>query len=315
MANENSLYVDGATGPVANTHVTAVGTGINLHLIGGSDLRIQLEPKSILSHSLTNNWHVVTETGTPTHFVTNISQPNLLGSDVYSFSSHVGTTGYIDFAIETNGEAINRDTLNVTLKITDSLNNTRKTILSESQFVLDGYSTPVNSPAIEVPFTYITNTSNVIMNLVSKYKLYKHKETKKFTPRFHFAFGPYSNLEVVGNEITMETDYYTLEKADGSKLADSYLSHIKLSDSTRPLANRSFSGGHISSRLNITGADLYGFTAVVQKKANSTWSDIGSHLNFDPAYNNFTVFDLASNHGTITVSADISTLQKSYFFK
>jgi hypothetical protein len=308
MANENSLYIAGDTEPVADTTVTAIGTGINLALIGGSDLRIKLEPKSILSHSLTNTWHVVTEAGTPSHFVTNISKPNLLGSDVYNFSSDIGATGYIDFTIETNGDSINRDTLHLSLKITDSLNADRETILSESQFILDGYSTPVNSTPVEVTSFSYNTSSTVIMNLLSKYKLYKHKETKKFTPRFHFAFGPYSNLEVVGNEITMQTEYYTLEKSDSSKLADSYLSYIQLPDLTRPLAHRSFTYGNTSSRLTITGADLYGFTAVVQKKVNTTWSDIESALNFDPAYNNFTIFDLGTGNGIVTVSADISTL-------
>ena len=333
MAQEQSFYAAGSTTPVDHTNATVVGTNIDYTTLANpsdstkTDLRIQLTAKTGLSaSSFDNNWSAGLSNNT-TVLQTDLAIPGIFGNSISDIMTDVstvaGNTGTIPISFEllTNGTADNKDSLDYSIGVSWSYGAHSGTlVIPESDITLTGVNpSPVTTDlTLGTHYTLPNNLSTVVSNLLGNYKLVRNIESRNTTPSFMLNVGPYNNVKITGQEIIIGTVYHTLVHKDtGDKLSDSYLKNITFTGTYltalqglgygQSKASRQLIGDGKFSTLTLAVSDLYGFKAVVQKKADSIWVDASPSYDFDGAYNNFTTFTLDNEAGTVTGSIDITT--------
>ena len=330
MAQEDSLYADGASDPVQYTSATVIGTNINYNALSNTpsnltDLRLVLTTKTGLTSSttFTNQWSSSLSTGSVLQ--TDLDYPGIFGSSISSIMTDVSTvTGNtntipITFDILTNGTSDNRDSLDLSIGYSWSYGTySGSGIIFESDISLtNSVPAPVTTTLVLGSDFAINSVNASVQNLLSNYNLVRNVETYTTTPSFLFAVGGYKNVKITGKQIVIRTVYHSLvHKTTGTKLSDSYLKNIDLTgtylSSLQTLgygqskASRQIIGVGITSTMTLSISDLYGFKSVIQKKDNSDWTDVSPSYDFDGAHNSFTTFTLYNNAGTITGSIDIT---------
>jgi len=334
LSNEDSLYVDGATGPLPYTNATVIGTNINFDSIANpsnsssTDLRIKLVNKTGLSSSFTNDWVSSLSTGSVLH--TDLDIAGIFGNSISdimtNISSVAGNTGVIpiDFELETNGTSENQDSLNIFMSYNWTYGSLSGSgAILESDISLTGTNPAPSTTTLTLgsDWSLVSGLSTAVQNLLGNYNLVRNVETRITTPSFDLKIGAYSNIHITGDELTIRTVYHTLvHKTTGALLADSYLKNISLSSSYLTAltalgygsakASRQIIGSGKVSTLSLAVNDLYNFTATVQKRDGTAvggWSDVSPSYNFDGAHGNFTTFTLNSSAGSIDASIDITT--------
>lgn len=344
MAQENTMYTnENLTTGVAGTSVTAVGENIVLkstatvNHLNATDLRLVMEPKTTLSAStFTNSWSFGPASGA---LITDLNtKDSFFGSNIYTFLSNKNNTATINLSLNTNTSVPNRDTLSLNATASCTYNSvTNSVTIPEKSITLDttGITSAITDTSVTVSkwsgsglktgLYTVDSVNTYVNNLLLNYVLKENTRVHKFKPKFLLNVGPYSNLQVTGNEITMTTKYYTLEHSStGVKLSDNYLQYYKLytTDSIfTPIGTsgvtRSFTSGNNTSTLTLSAKDLCGFNIKVQRinstDTTPTWSDVsGAISDFDPAYNTPTSLILYNSAsvpcGTINVTADITSI-------
>jgi predicted RecA/RadA family phage recombinase len=329
MAQEDSLYADGASEPVQYTTATVIGTNINYNALSNTpsnmtDLRLVLTTKTgLTSSTFTNEWSSSLSTGSVLQ--TDLDYPGIFGSSISSIMTDVSTvagntnTIPITFDILTNGTSDNRDSLDLSIGYSWSYGTySGSGIIFESDISLTNSVPAPDTTTLVLGSDFAINSENAsVQNLLSNYNLVRNVETYTTTPSFLFALGSYNNLRITGKQIVIRTVYHTLvHKTTGTKLSDSYLKNIDLTgtylSSLQTLgygqfkASRQIIGVGRTSTMNLSISDLYAFKSVIQKKDSSTWTDVSPSYDFDGAHNSFTTFTLSNNAGTITGSIDIT---------
>jgi hypothetical protein len=343
MAQENTMYTnENLTTGVTGTSVTAVGENIVLksnatvNHLNATDLRLVMEPKTTLSaSSFTNGWSFGPASGA---LITDLNtKDSFFGSNIYTFLSNKNNTATINLSLNTNTSVPNRDTLSLNATASCTYNSvTNSVTIPENSITLDttGITSAITDTSVSLSkwsgsglktgLYTVDSVNTYVNNLLLNYVLKENTRVHKFKPKFLLNVGPYSNLQVTGNVITMTTKYYTLEHSStGVKLSDNYLQYYKLyttdstfipigtSGVTRTLSNNN------ADVLTLSAKDLYGFNIKVQRinstDTTSTWSDVsGAISDFDPAYNTPTSLILYNSNnvpcGTINVTADITSI-------
>ncbi len=322
LAQENTFYVNpGDSSGVAGTSFTARGSGFSLSSLNNAvDLRMKLDAKTGLSSTLTDGWTYGRKTGSGSTLITDLSKPNMFGNAIYPITSSTSNQITLSFFVGTNETATNYDALNYyvdaswfsTVSSTTYSDTYR---IEQDKLTFSGTSTTTDSTDLAtITDSNLRNSPNLIIkSLIQSCRLVKYTETRSNqSVSFNLPFGPYSNLEVTSGLITVVTTYYGLVRnSDGSKLPDGYLIYVKDSTGANIVATRNISGNAVSGQpagQPLTAADLYGFTATVQKNtgttASPTWENVGSSINFDPAFNNISTFTVGT--GSIIAGADIT---------
>jgi hypothetical protein len=334
LSNEDSLYVDGATGPLPYTNTTVIGTNINFTNIANpsngstTDLRIKLSNKTGLSSAFTNDWSSSLSSGSvlKTDLETAGIFGNSIGSIMTNISSTAGNTDIIpiNFELLTNGTSDNQDSLNISMAYNWAYNSLSGSgIIHESDISLTGTipSAVTTTLTLGTHYNLASGLTTAVQNLLGSYDLVRNVETRTTTPSFTFDLGAYSNITITGKELDIRTVYHTLvHKVTGAHLPDSYIKNINLTSSYlsdlntlgygQSKASRQIIGSGKTSVLSLAISDLYNFTAVVQKRDDTSpsgWSDVSPSYDFDGAHGNFTTFTLNSNAGSIDASIDITT--------
>ncbi len=334
LSNEDSLYVDGATGPLPYTNATVIGTNINFDALENSsnssttDLRIKLANKTALSSSFTNNWSSSLSVGSVLQ--TDLATAGIFGNSIHNImtniSSVAGNTGFIpiNFELLTNGTSDNQDSLNISISYNWSYESLSGSgVILENDIVLTGTNPAPSTTTLTqgIHYNLASGLTTAVQNLLGNYNLVRNVETRTTTPSFDFKLGAYNNLRVTGHQFDIRTVYHTLvHKTNGTVLPDSYIKNINLSGSYlstlsslgygEAKASRQIIGVGKTSTLNLAVSDLYNFIATVQKRDGSAlggWSDISPSYNFDGAHGSFTTFTLNSGTGSIDASIDITT--------
>jgi len=334
LSNEDSLYVDGATGPLPYTSATVIGTNINYNAIENvsqsntTDLRIKLSNKTGLSSAFTNNWSSSLSSGSV--LKTDLGIAGIFGKSINNImtnvSSSTGNTGIIpiNFTLATNSTSDNQDSLNISITYSWSYSGLSGsgTIL-ESDISLTGTNPAPSTDVLTLSsdYTFADGLTPAVQNLLGNYNLVRNVESRTTTPSFIFNIGAYKNIKITGKELVIRTVYHTLvHKTNGTVLPDSYIKYINLTSSYlstlntlgygQSKASRQIIGTGRTSRLNLAISNLYCFTAVVQKRDGSSvsgWSDVSPSYDFDGAHGSFTTFTLNNNAGSIDASIDITT--------
>jgi hypothetical protein len=333
LSNEDSLYVDGATGPLLYTNTTVIGTNINFTNIvnpsnsSTTDLRIKLSNKTGLSSAFTNDWSSSLSSGSVLKTDLAIAGifGNSIGSIMTNISSPTGNTDIIpiNFELLTNGTSDNQDSLHISMAYNWAYNSLSGSgIIHESDISLTGTipSAVTTTLTLGTHYNLASGLTTAVQNLLGSYDLVRNVETRTTTPSFTFDLGAYSNITITGKELDIRTVYHTLvHKVTGAHLPDSYIKNINLTSSYlsdlntlgygQSKASRQIIGTGKTSVLSLVISDLYNFTAVVQKSdgtSPSGWSDVSPSYDFDGAHGNFTTFTLNSNSGSIDATIDIT---------
>lgn len=334
LSNEDSLYVDGATGPLPYTNATVIGTNINFATIANptdsttTDLRIKLANKTGLSSSFSNDWSSSLSTGSVLQ--TDLAIPGIFGNAISNIMTNItsvaGNTGVIpvNFEIATNGVSDNQDSLNLYVSYDWAYSSLSGSgVILESDISLTGTNPAPSTTTLTLgsDWSLVSGLTAAVQNLLGNYNLVRNVETRTATPSFDFKIGAYNNIRITGDSLTIRTVYHTLvHKTTGALLADSYIKNINLSSSYLTAltalgygsakASRQIIGTGKNSTLDLAISDLYNFVATVQKRDGNAvggWSDASPSYDFDGAHGNFTTFTLNGGAGSIEASIDITT--------